>query len=159
MKNGRMKFSIFCLVIFAIVRLPTTQLSLKSYMPIDVYTYTFYTTDSITEIPNATIINNGTASIVSCLNENALDVRKSICNLLGESVSIKNPSPKCISDVKNFIDKKVKFTEEIDGTKISYAYDSTLQHFIIVDDQKINIQVAQSKDCLVIGYPLILGSF
>ena len=159
MKKDRVRFSIFCLVIYCLVSLPVSQIALAGYVPNDSCIYSFYTTDNVKNILNASVINNGNSCIVSCDSKNAQNVRNSIDNILGESIQINNPTKLVKDYIHNSIKQNYLFNEFVGETEIIYCYDQTLLRYIMVSEQKVNLQIAFNKDFIVIGYPLILGSF
>ncbi|MGN1221690.1 MAG: hypothetical protein ACI4TT_00475, partial [Christensenellales bacterium] len=108
---------------------------------------------------NTKIVKNGNACIVSCDSKYASTVKASINNILGESITINNPNEDVLKQINDYISKNILYDEKLDGTQIIYGYDNTLKNFVMVDGQKINFQVAINSDYVVIGYPLILGSF
>ncbi|MGN1213051.1 MAG: hypothetical protein ACI4TZ_03310 [Christensenellales bacterium] len=159
MRKEKLRFSIFCLVIFCIVSLPVSQIALMGYVPKTSSIYSFYTTDKISFLDNTKIVKNGNACIVSCDSKHASTVKASINNILGESITINNPNDDVLKQINDYISKNVLYDEKLDGTQIIYGYDNTLKNFVMVDGQKVNFQVAINSDYVVIGYPLILGSF
>lgn len=159
MRKEKLKFSIFCLVIFCIVSLPVSQIALMGYVPKTSSIYSFYTTDKISFLDNTKIVKNGNACIVSCDSKYANVVKASINNILGESITINNPTEDVLKQINDYISQNTLYDEKLDGTQIIYGYDNTLENFVIVDGQKVNFQVAINIDYVVIGYPLILGSF
>lgn len=156
---NKIKFSIFCLVVFCLVSLPTSQIVLLGYVPNDSSIYSFYTTDNINTINNATVVKNGNSSIVSCTSLNAKNVKQSLKNILGESVKINNPSKDIIDNLYQYINKNIVYYEVLENTTITYCYNPSLLNFVMIDGQKVNLQIAQNNNYIVIGYPLILGSF
>lgn len=159
MKTDKIKFSIFCLVIFAIVSLPVSQIALAGFVPDNSAIYSFYTVDNISAIKNANIVKNGNSLIVSCDSKNASIVRNSIINVLGESVQFTNPNNSTLNKINNYLKDKLLHTETVGKTEIKYAYDQTLLRYVMVDGKKVNLQVATNGNLITIGYPLILGSF
>ena len=159
MKNDKLKFSIFCLIIFCLVSLPVSHITLLGYVPDTSSIYSFYTTDTIDTIQNANIVKNGNSAIVSCDSTNAKYVRKFLHNVLGESVQINNPTKQVLDNICNYIKNDFLYDEIVGQTQIMYCYNPSLANFVMIDKQKVNIQIAKSDNQIVIGYPLILGSF
>ena len=159
MIKDKLKFSIYCLVVFCVVCLPLTNCCFDKFATFQNATYSFYTTNCSVDFSNATVVKNGSSAIVSCNGSNAPDVKRKITNLLGESIKIEKPSTSALAKIDNYINKFLLYTEVLEGTKISYAYDPSLANFVVVDGNKVNLQVAKTDFCIVVGYPLILGSF
>lgn len=76
--------------------------------------------------------------------------------LVGESLKIENFEP--ISALKKLNAKIVKTEYVLDRT-IIYAYSPLINKVVTVDNQKVNLQIAQTNDYTILGWPLILGSF
>lgn len=76
--------------------------------------------------------------------------------LVGESLKIENFEP--ISALKKLNAKLVK-TEYVEDRIIIYAYSPLINKVVTVDNQKVNLQIAQTEEYTILGWPLILGSF
>jgi hypothetical protein len=159
MKTEKIRFSIFCLVVFAIVCLPASKPVFLKYFATTNYTYYFYTTSVQNNISHASVVKNGNATIVSCSARYSCEVKSKLDGILGESVEISNPTNADFLALKNFVGNDIVFTEDVDGIHIVYAYSSNLTGYVMVNGQKVNIQIAKNGNILTIGYPLILGSF
>lgn len=159
MVTDKIKFSIFCLVVFCLVSLPVSQVVLLGYVPKTSSVYSFYTTDVALKLSGASVVKNGNASIVSCSAQNAKQVRKNLTNVLGESVQVNSPSQDFLNEVTMFLSNKVLYSENLNGTEILYCYEGSITNFVMIDGQKVNLQVAKTPNYIVIGTPLILGSF
>ena len=159
MKRNGLIFSIFCLIVFSIICLPLQKPKLSGLLDGNNYTYSFYTNGIANLIPNAKIIKNGNTSIVRCEANYVSSVRNCLSDVLGESVVVKNPSKEQVKKILNYLQNKTFRSENIDETHIVYAYDETLNRYIMLDGQKTNIQVAMKNDTITIGYPLIFGDF
>lgn len=159
MKSDRIKFSIFCLVVFAIVCLPLSKPVFKEYSNISNCQYTFYVSGSVDKINNATVTKNGNASVVSCSAEFSGNIKNQLSDILGESVCFYKPSQKTANYILDMLTSKILFSENVQENKICYAYDETLPRFVMVNNQKVNLQIAINDNFIKIGYPLILDSF
>lgn len=87
-----------------------------------------------------------------CMQTTKVDSKE----LVGESLKIENFEP--ISALKKLNAKIVK-TEYVEDRIIIYAYSPLINKVVTVDNQKVNLQIAQTEDYTVLGWPLILGSF
>lgn len=82
---------------------------------------------------------------------------KDIKNKLGESISIKNFEP--ASAIKSLQAKVIKTEYLTTGATVIYAYSSLVPKSVEIENQKTNLQIACYEDYVVIGWPMILGSF
>lgn len=98
---------------------------------------------------NASSVNHG-----FCYEQNEI-VEES--KLVGESLKIVNLEPMAALEKLKANIVKTEYLEE--GLIVIYAYTSLIKNSVNVDDKKVNIQIAQSDEYCVIGWPLILGSF
>ena len=78
-------------------------------------------------------------------------------DVIGESMTIYNFEP--ISAIKQLSAEIVKTECLQDGTVVIYAYTNKINKSVEVENEKINIQIAQYDNYSVIGWPLILGGF
>lgn len=77
--------------------------------------------------------------------------------IIGESLKIENFEP--ISALKKLKAKLVKTECLEDGTVVMYAYSDLISQNVMVENNKVNLQIAQKDEYSIIGWPLILGSF
>lgn len=77
-------------------------------------------------------------------------------SLIGESLKIENFEP--VSALKTLNANIIK-TEYIEGRIVIYAYSPFINKDVIIDNQKVNLQIAQTDEYTILGWPLILGSF
>ena len=77
--------------------------------------------------------------------------------LIGESLSIYNFEP--IDALRKLGAKLIK-TECLDsGMVVLYAYTNKICDYVEINNQKVNLQIANNNEYTIIGWPLILGSF
>ena len=78
-------------------------------------------------------------------------------SLKGESVIFYNQEK-----VKNLIDglsaKKI-FCEKGEDFNCEYYYSTKIDDFVILNGQKINLQVCYQKDYIAVGTPIVFGSY
>lgn len=134
----------------------------KSYYINNTGVYIFYCLDSYSEIDNAKVIKNGNSSIIKTDFKNAMNVKKSLNNILGESVSFKGTLLDFLK-IQNDFDFAYSFQENMDNGIVNvYGY-SNLKDYslrsINIDNQKINIQLSYNCGTITIGNPIILGSY
>lgn len=70
--------------------------------------------------------------------------------------------PKDSTNAENIIDKlnaKIQFTEELQDGITYYGYCKGLDKCVEIDDKQINVQIVSNKDNIIVGFPLIMGSY
>ena len=67
----------------------------------------------------------------------------------------KTRAKKLLLDTKATVVK----VEQIDGLTVLYAHSPVLSKCVVVGEKKINITIAYASDVVVVGTPLIKGSF
>lgn len=77
-------------------------------------------------------------------------------SLIGESLKIENFEP--VSALKTLKANVIK-TEYIEGRIVIYAYSPFINKDVKIDNLKVNLQIAQTDEYTILGWPLILGSF
>lgn len=113
--------------------------SLQDYFSgrLTVYTKTCDVDNNI--LPNITIDNNSNSAI-------------------GESMFFDNVE---ISNILNKLNAKVIFSEYISSRNLTllYCQSPKIRKSVLVKNKQINLQIVLADDYVVIGWPLILGSF
>ena len=158
MKSQNVRFSVFCLLVALIVCVPISSPVFATDKDLDT-TYFFCVNSIEKPLSDCNVIQNGGAYIVECKESNSKIVKHQLGNILGEGMIIKNLSQKSKSKVLAKYQNYVQMTETLDGYQILLCYDGSLPNFVTVQNIKINIQIAVSKDRITIGYPLILCGF
>lgn len=78
-------------------------------------------------------------------------------NRIGESMVIQNFE---VGSALRTLQAKVIKTEYLPtGATVVYAYTKAIKNSVKVDDKTVNIQIACYDDYVVIGWPVIMGSF
>ena len=70
--------------------------------------------------------------------------------------------PKESAEVSELIDKfsaKIRFTQDLEDGATYYGYCKGLDKSVEIDGEKINIQIVSNKDNIIVGFPLIMGSY
>lgn len=122
--------------------------------------YSFYVADDIKFSNNYTEIENaGLGNIVTCNAQICNIVKKDLSNIVGESITFEGTT----RDVINLLDiynASVVKTEHINEDILCvYASTSKFKNSILIDNQKINLQIAYSNGRVTMGTPIILGSY
>lgn len=90
--------------------------------------------------------------------EYAEDARKRLTGILGESIEITGDISKAEKALKKLRAREL-YREKIDGILFINAYSGLLRGGVVVEGQKINLQIAvKDEGKLIIGTPLIIGS-
>ncbi len=76
----------------------------------------------------------------------------------GESVCLESENFSLEKLLLDF-DAQIKFTERTCDSEIFYAYSPQIKYLKTVGGEKVNLQIAVAKDRVVLGSPLIFGSF
>lgn len=77
--------------------------------------------------------------------------------VVGESMILKNYE---VGKILKDLNAQLIKTECLDdGTSVIYAYSNLIRKQVKCDDNDANIQIAVKEDYIVVGWPLILGSF
>ena len=138
-----MKKFIFFIVIAIILinsKHNTQQFSLNNYFTGSYYCYT--------NSKNSNGINLGFCN---------LSTTKAKQNtIIGESMQVENLE---ISTAIKSLKAKVVKTEYLNNQTIIYAFTPLIKTNIILNNKKVNIQIAIKNNISTIGWPLILGSF
>ena len=66
---------------------------------------------------------------------------------------------KAYSKIKNVLNLEVVDKHEIAGRTIIEGYSNKLKNYVVISNRKVNIQISIYGDKMIVGYPLINGSF
>ncbi|MCL2751353.1 MAG: YwmB family TATA-box binding protein [Firmicutes bacterium] len=120
-------------------------------------TYSFYIGSSQT-VSGAATVDIGAGAEVTCELSQARVVRAHLKDIRGESVAFAGG----ISDARRALKvlcAKIMREETLDGIMILYAYSDTFERGVNLSGRKVNLQAAAGGGRVVLGTPLILGSF
>jgi len=118
--------------------------------------YRIYSTEWVENDLITNTTNLGFSYIYHLKSHNAAEVRKLFTKIDGESITLNNISK---TTVLKKLGYKIVANSNIDNIKITYAYSPRGKTFIKDGAQKINLQIAKNKDTLIVGWPVILGSY
>jgi len=77
--------------------------------------------------------------------------------IVGESITLQNYE---VGKILDDLNAKLIKTECLnDGTNVMYAYSDLIKKQVECGSSKVNLQIAIKEDCVIVGWPLILGSF
>ncbi|HAJ78019.1 MAG TPA: hypothetical protein DCO89_03030 [Clostridiales bacterium] len=159
MNSIKIKFAVYCLVLFCIVLVPTTSPVFYDKNCNDNITYFFYTNKIDYDIENANLISNGNATIVACDYKCNRAIKKMLPEVYGESIRITNYSSDTLKYILNKYTNSIVQTENMDKYNFIYCYDETLPKYVTLNNEKVNIQIAINNSEINIGYPLILNGY
>ena len=102
-------------------------------------------------------ISVGYGSIVTCDAVEVYKVKSKLKNIQGESYSFNKDD----FDVDLFLQKygiKTVKKQDLGEIEIVYGYLDKLSKFV-VENEKINLEIAVNGNHITVGYPLIMGSY
>lgn len=76
----------------------------------------------------------------------------------GDSQTVEINS-KAYLKIKNLLNLEVVEKNEIAGRTIIEGYSNKLKNYVVINNRKVNIQISICDDKMIVGYPLINGSF
>lgn len=122
--------------------------------------YKYYVTGDLPMYVSAMGIveNKGLGHIVTVKGDLVNFAKQKLTNIVGESISL-NGTLKDVNNILNLYNAKIINTEYIGNTLVLYAASNYFKNSVIINDQKVNIQVAFNNGSIIMGSPLILGSF
>ena len=122
-------------------------------------TYTFYTQEKFSDY-DTQCMQSGNGFLVSTSNKNANDVflKLNLNMLQGESFCFDGNMLDAQVLIKKLNGKVLK-TEKVGDMLIFYGQSGKLEKYVVVDNEKINFQVAVNDGKVTIGTPLILGGY
>lgn len=121
------------------------------------YEVSFYSLNSLNE-ERIDVVNAGNFYITTCdkLMEKETEIKFS--NVIGKSYKFNS----LYFNLQEFIKKnnfKLEITQNLEGVKIFYLYSNSLCAQKKVNGKMINLQLAVTKEFVVAGCPVILGTF
>lgn len=103
-------------------------------------------------------LNNCGTYITTTNRESARLVINNTADVIGVSL-IFNGSVDKIDSYLSALNAVIVSREEISGIVIIYAYSRGIKDSVVVNNQKVNIQIAVKKGVVTIGSPVIIGSY
>ena len=158
MKNEKVRFSVFCLVVALIVCLPVSSPLFKEKV-CENMKYYFYAKDVILKSESAEYIKNGNSYIVCCSFDDASKVKKQLDGIMGESVRIINCSKNTKQKILSRYQKYIVDEQCVDEYQTYLCYNPQINDFVIVDGKKVNVQIAIKNYEINLGFPLILNGY
>lgn len=145
------------LLIVALLFVAAERPMLSDFVTAENAEYYFYTAYRVAENDSITVVENGSGSIVITDRNNLAQGRR-LKEISGHSVSFFGSitDAESLLTMLNAIDV---YVEHIADLMCIYAYSPRLGKSIIIDGQKVNLQIAVSGGRVHIGTPILLGSY
>jgi len=109
---------------------------------------------------NTKIICNGSKQFIYFKTKNEFSNLNKIAKL---NVQYYQVSVNCDYNYVNKLIKKLNakviFCEEVNSVKVMYLFSNNFKEYKVVNNKKVNFQLAYKNNNLTVGYPLIYGSF
>lgn len=106
---------------------------------------------------NYEVIQNGNGAIIKTEINKAKQILTSGCSVAGECVEVnKNYG---LNNIIKKLNLKLEKTEEFSGRVLITGYSNVLPTSLSSNGKKLNIQIAETENSYLIGYPLILHSY
>lgn len=146
-------FAAFCLLMLKI------PFSLSSISEKVNATHTFYTTQNIS-LKNANSIKSGNGFLISTSSNNACIVKSTLNEnyIQGESFCFDGTQDD-ITKILHSLNATIVKKEKFDGFTVLYAHSPKITNYIILNNKKVNIQIAYKNKIITVGTPIILGSY
>ena len=156
MKKLLIVFVLMCMCVISIIGLQINNFELINIAKLYPNgTYQFFCGSK--QDDNLSYVSVGKGCIVSCNNSQSENLKNKLTDIQGESFSFVEEN----FDIVQFLEilrAKVVKTQTLGDMTIVYAYNNTLQNYV-VENQKINLEIAINGSNITVGYPLILGSY
>ena len=113
--------------------------------------------DEIKEVDrDISIINNGEEFIISTRANNVEPIKDYLIDCFGYCIKIEGVK----QTIEHLLDKvQIAKTEIIDGIEILYGYVHGFLFSTFINGKKVNVQIAFNDNTVIIGSPIILGSY
>ena len=115
--------------------------------------YSFYSTDVVTSELITRTTDLGFSFIYHCDSRDAAEVRRLFGRIDGESIKLHDKAS------ATSVLRTLGYTEVSRTGTMVYAYSPRGKSFIRADGQRVNLQVAYSGNTVIVGWPVILGSY
>ena len=99
-------------------------------------------------------IQNGQGYVYETTNEKAKDIYKTLKGCYGFSIRL---GATALDDILKNV--HIVKTEKLEGLENFYCMANGLMFFDFLDNKKINIQIAKTSSGVIVGSPIILGSY
>lgn len=117
----------------------------------------FYTS-SPQKIDGADCVVNGNSGIVSCSSNTAQKVYSKLKGIVGISFCVQGNN-KTLSHIFDDLKLQIKSQNNVGKITTYLAYTNLFSNHIMLDNDKINIQIAVNDGSIIVGMPIILGSY
>jgi len=114
--------------------------------------YHIYSTENVSSELVTKTTDLGFSYIYHCESSDAAQLRSLFTHIDGESIVLENKSAAQVLRTLRY--KEISRTDDI-----VYAYSPRGRTFINAGNKRVNLQIAKSNNTLVVGWPVILGSY
>ena len=116
-----------------------------------------YFCSGLENFENLDVQSVGYGSIVTCKINESKSIEKSLKGVQGISYKFNSDDFNVSKFLTNNSAEVVKI-QKLNEICIIYAYSNKLEH-LVNDDKMFNLEIAITRDKVVVGYPLIMGSY
>ena len=156
--NRRRILSLFICFIFLLVIMPERRGLTLLAEKLENGRYSAYVT-SLSDVPTGyEYILVASGGILTCGLDRMSGIESCTYKLLGESLSFYGNDEE-FYDIIQFYRIKIVKTESLDGITTIYGHSYAFTKYIIIDSQKINVQIALNNSYITVGTPIIFGSY
>lgn len=103
------------------------------------------------------VVQNGNGAIIKTGVNNSKEILISGCSVAGECVELVKDFG--IDNIIKKLNLKVVSSDSVNGRLVLTGYSNLLPTYLTSENNKINIQVAETLQGYLVGYPLILHSY
>lgn len=152
-----MKKMIVLIILVTLVTITYTVINLEDIVEGEDIYITFYVMDEI-YLPNVITNRGGIGYELKAKIQYADEVRATLKDIKGESVTIKG-NIATANDILKRLNATIITEGKIDNITFINAYTRNIRNYVMVDREKINIQIAvRDNGTIIIGTPVIFGS-
>lgn len=155
--NLAMKKSVAAIILLLIMVIASPK-PLDKIVEITNAEYLYYI-PYFTQLDNSTSISYGCGTEITCTYDFKNQIKSNLHSIQAVSVVIKDCS---LDEVDLYLRKLVAkkiLSQQIEDIYCVYAYSPFITGAVIIDSNKINIQLAYRNGQLIIGSPVIVGSY
>lgn len=153
-----MKKIILLVVAIVVAVALTYQTDVGKLLPSGAKTCEFYIAGEVDEIRDVKMVKVGDMTIASSNFKNYSIVSKQLGNILGVAVRY-DKGTVSVDDILRETSAKLVKVEQSENYVCYYAHSNLLKKSVNVDDKDINLQIAITQNGIIVGSPMIMGSY
>lgn len=154
MKNIVVFVLIFCLLFFCSAFEKNNNFLLQMYEEGQAEFFVLSFQENLPEFAKSQKSGNG--YFITCDLKLAKYLLKDLKNVAGVTIKTNGEIDK---NLLNKLQIKILKTEEIYGRKIVYGFSNFFDQFVFMQNKKVNLQIVENNGKLIIGNPIIFGSY